>query len=345
MPIRSLSKKSGQEELKTGLNQKRKFFIHEGLDILDQLRYLSCINSLFWRVLGRYKAVTNKCCMSNRDRIKIMVVDRDLELFRQTQRVFQNSAADVFIEKTLEHALERFEEQTFDILLLSGAAFKFQIGSTMELLEIIATQCAITQVLILIHPKELPMAFSALKAGSYPYSKLPVSDGELRLLLDTALARRPRHSMNLLLKENPEKPGFQDMVGRAPVMQEVYRQIRQAAQTESPVLITGETGTGKELAARAIHQLGHRKDKVFVATHLGALPQELVSGELFGYEKGAFTGAWQSYKGSFERARGGTIFLDDIKIPELGYRDDVEASEGGWVVCGFIRNTVIMSQQ
>jgi DNA-binding NtrC family response regulator len=220
--------------------------------------------------------------------------------------------AEVSIERTLEHAFEKFEEQTFDVLMLTGAAFKFQIDSTIELLEIIATKSASTQVLILVHPKELPLAFSALKVGSYQYAKLPVADEELRLLVDTAIVCRPQNSLNLLLKENPEKPGFEDMVGRSPLMREVYRQIRQAAQTQMPVLITGETGTGKELVARAIHQLSERREKPFVPIHLGALPQELVSGELFGYEKGAFTGAWKSYKGSFESAKKGTILLDEI---------------------------------
>lgn len=263
-------------------------------------------------VFGLIKNVANNPSMQNKDRIKIMVVDRNLEIFRQTQRVFPQASADLFIERTLEHAFEKFEEQTFDILMLTGAAFKFQIDSTIELLEIIASKCASAQVLILVHPKELPLAFSALKAGSYQYTKLPVSDEELRLLVDTALIRRPQYSLNLLLKENPEKPGFEDMVGRSPLMQEIYRQIRQAAHTEMPVLISGETGTGKELVARAIHQLSNRREKPFVPIHLGALPQELVSSELFGYEKGAFTGAWKSYKGSFEAAKRGTIFLDEI---------------------------------
>jgi DNA-binding NtrC family response regulator len=241
-----------------------------------------------------------------------MVVDRDLGLYRQIQRIFPQAVAKVYFQKTLEHAFEKFEEDTYDILMLTGAAFKFHVDSTIELLEIIATKCAITQVLILVHPKELPLAFSALKAGSYQYTRLPVTDEELRLLVDTALKDRPQYSLNLLLKENPAKVGFEDMVGRSPLMLEIYRQIRQAAQSEIPVLITGETGTGKELVARAIHQLGNRKGKPFVPIHLGALPQELVSGELFGYEKGAFTGAWKSYKGSFEVAKGGTIFLDEI---------------------------------
>jgi DNA-binding NtrC family response regulator len=241
-----------------------------------------------------------------------MVVDRDLGLYRQIQRIFPQAVAKVYFQKTLEHAFEKFEEDTYDILMLTGAAFKFHVDSTIELLEIIATKCAITQVLILVHPKELPLAFSALKAGSYQYTRLPVTDEELRLLVDTALKDRPQYSLNLLLKENPAKVGFEDMVGRSPLMLEIYRQIRQAAQSDIPVLISGETGTGKELVAHAIHQLSNRKEKPFVPIHLGALPQELVSGELFGYEKGAFTGAWKSYRGSFEMAKGGTILLDEI---------------------------------
>jgi transcriptional regulator with PAS, ATPase and Fis domain len=102
------------------------------------------------------------------------------------------------------------------------------------------------------------------------------------------------------------------MVGGSPKMLEVYRQIRQAASTEMPVLLTGATGTGKDLVARAIHQLSQRSKRIFLPIHLGALPPELVSGELFGYEKGAFAGATRSHRGLFEKAESGTIFLDEI---------------------------------
>jgi DNA-binding NtrC family response regulator len=139
----------------------------------------------------------------------------------------------------------------------------------------------------LVYPKELQLAFLALKAGSYQYTKLPISDEEVRLLLEAALNHQPQYGQNLLLKGNSGKEGFEDMVGDSLPMQEVYRQIRLASRTEMPVLVTGDTGTGKELADRAIHQLSNRSEKPFVPIHLGALPQELVSGELFGYEKGA----------------------------------------------------------
>jgi DNA-binding NtrC family response regulator len=250
--------------------------------------------------------------MPKKNRIKIVVVDRDLGLFHQTRKIFPTDEADVSVEKTLEHAFEKFEECTFDILILTGTALKFHLDSTIELLEIIATKCAVTQVLILVYPKELPLAFSALRVGPYQYAKLPVPDEELRLLVDTAIVRRPQSGLNLLLKEKSDKPGFEDMVGSSPRMKDVYRQIRQAAQTDIPVLITGETGTGKELVARAIHQLSDRCEKPFIPIHLGALPLDLVSSELFGHDKGAFTGALKNYKGSFEMAKGGTVLLDEI---------------------------------
>jgi len=239
-------------------------------------------------------------------------VDRELEIFRQVQSVFPRDVAEVSFERTLEHTLEKFEEFTFDILILTGSVFKLRPDSTFELLELIATKSTITQVLFLIYPKDLPLVSSALKAGSFQYAKLPVLDEELRMLVDTAISSRSEFGMNLLLKGDAQKPGFENMVGRSPAMRDVYRQIRQAAQTDIPVLVSGETGTGKDLVARAIHQLSNRSGKPFVPIHLGSLPQELVSSELFGYEKGAFTGAWKSYRGSFERANGGIVFLDEI---------------------------------
>jgi len=118
--------------------------------------------------------------------------------------------------------------------------------------------------------------------------------------------------MNLLLKDDIKKMSFHDMVGTSGLMKEVFRQVRQAAMTDIPVLISGETGTGKDLVANAIHQISARQEYPFIPIHLGSLPSELVSSELFGHEKGAFTGAYKRHKGSFEKAKKGTVFLDEI---------------------------------
>ena len=166
--------------------------------------------------------------------------------------------------------MERFEEKTFDILILSGSASKTERENNFELLGIISSKCSTTQVLVLVHPKELSLAFSAMKAGSYQYAKLPIGDDELKLLVDTALYRRPEYCFNLLLKDKQQKATFEDMVGVSPSMQEVYRHVRQAAVTDIPVLITGDTGTGKDLVASAIHHLSKRTNKPFIPIHLGA---------------------------------------------------------------------------
>ena len=208
--------------------------------------------------------------------------------------------------------LGRFEAQTFDILVITGAAARAGEIDGIDLLEIISAKSPSTQILFLIYPREIRMAMSALKAGSYQYSKLPISDEELRLLVETAQQQQPQYGPSMLLTEMKRKIRFEKLLGRSLAMQDLYRQVWQAAATDIPVLLTGETGTGKDLAAQAIHQQSDRSSKSHVPVHLGALPPELVASELFGHEKGAFTGALDRYLGTFEQASGGTVFLDEI---------------------------------
>ncbi len=243
---------------------------------------------------------------------KILVVDKGKDLFRQFNQVFIDKRFTLLLDRSLDHAFERFEVETFDILVISSSALKEDEQSGIEILEVISEKCAATQILFLAFPKEISMAFSALKSGSYQYGVLPIADDELKLLLETALDQQPDYAPNLLLKTERQQTSFKDMIGGAPCMRDIYRQIRQAAMADMPVLITGETGTGKDLVARAIHQLSDRREKSFIPIHLGSLPQDLVASELFGHEKGAFTGAWKRYKGTFERANGGTVFLDEV---------------------------------
>jgi len=139
-----------------------------------------------------------------------------------------------------------------------------------------------------------------------------VSDEELKLLIETSLERKPQLGLNLLLRSEVEKTTFEQMIGKSTSMHQVYRQIRQAAATDIPVLISGETGTGKELAALAIHELSNRANGPYMPVHIGSLPSDLVASELFGHESGSFTGANERRKGCFELAVNGTIFLDEI---------------------------------
>ncbi len=245
-------------------------------------------------------------------KIKILCVDEGRELARQVRRIYKESMLHLAYERTIEEVVDRFEQESFDIMLFSSSVTHRQPSSALEILEIIAAKCPATQILFFAHPRRLKIANQALRAGAFHYSLLPVSDEELKLLIETAVERKPRLGLNMLLRSEVEKTTFERMVGRSTCMQQVYRQIRQAAVTDIAVLISGETGTGKELAAQAIHELSDRVNGPCIPVHIGSLPPDLVASELFGHESGSFTGARERRKGCFEQAVGGTIFLDEI---------------------------------
>lgn len=244
--------------------------------------------------------------------LKIICVDEGRELARQVMNSFGKEAIELAYERSIDEVVDRFERETFDLLLFSSSVAQQQPDDALETMELISAKCPGTQILFFAHPGRLKMAHQALRAGAFHYSRLPVSDQELKLLIETALEKRPQVGLNLLLRSEVEKTTFESMVGRSPAMQQVYRHIRQAAATDIPVLLSGETGTGKELAAKAIHELSPRAQGPCIPVHIGSLPADLVASELFGHEPGAFTGAQGGRKGCFEEADGGTVFLDEI---------------------------------
>lgn len=244
--------------------------------------------------------------------VKIICVDDGRELAKQVRRIYTESTLHLAYERTIEEVVDRFEQETFDIMLFSSSVIHQQPANALEILEIISAKCPATQILFFTHPRRLKIANQALRAGAFHYSLLPVSDEELKLLIETALDKKPQLGLNMLLRSEVEKTTFERMVGRSTSMQKVYRQIRQAAATDIPVLISGETGTGKELAVQAIHELSDRSGGPCIPVHIGSLPPDLVASELFGHESGSFTGANERRRGCFEQAVGGTIFLDEI---------------------------------
>lgn len=245
-------------------------------------------------------------------KLKIICVDEGRELARQVKRIYQDSQLNLAYERTIEEVVDRFEHESFDLMLFSSSVTHHQPSSALEILEIITAKCPGTQILFFAHPGRLKIANQALLAGAFHYSLLPVSDEELKLLIETAVERKPQLGINMLLRSEVEKTTFESMIGRSTSMHLVYRLIRQAAATDIPVLLSGETGTGKELAAQAIHELSNRRKGPCIPVHIGSLPSDLVASELFGHESGAFTGANELRKGCFEQAVGGTIFLDEI---------------------------------
>lgn len=246
------------------------------------------------------------------EKVRIICVDEGRGLAHQVMDIFGEGPIDLAYERSLDEVVDRFEQDVFDLMLFSSSVAYRQADDALEILELISVKCPATQILFFTHPGRLKIAHQALRAGVFHYSLLPVSDEELKLLIETALDKRPQLGLNMLLRDEVEKTTFESMVGRSTVMRQVYRQIRQAAATDIPVLLSGETGTGKELAARAIHELSPRSQAPCVPVHIGALPPDLVASELFGHEQGAFTGASARRKGCFETATGGTVFLDEI---------------------------------
>jgi DNA-binding NtrC family response regulator len=246
------------------------------------------------------------------DNTCIMVVEKKADLAERLTGLLAKNHIDVHRESSIDRVVERFESEVYGVLIVTSAAFRAGRTDGIELLEVIAANSPGTQILFLAESGDIQTAMDALKAGTYQYAKLPIEDEELQLLIKAAIEKRPLYSTNLFLEAKKREVRLEQLVGRSKPMQQVYRQIRQAAVTDMPILLMGETGTGKDLAAQAIHEQSERKDGPYVTVNLGALPSELVGSELFGHEKGAFTGAIERREGKFEEAQNGTILLDEI---------------------------------
>lgn len=155
-------------------------------------------------------------------------------------------------------------------------------------------------------------ALKAVEAGAYDFLAKPVEMDELKIILKRAFHLSALEAENRAMQQRLQSDGFEGMLGTSPAVQEVFQSIRKVAATEAPVLILGESGTGKEMAAVAVHRNSLRKDGPFVAINCGAIPEALLESELFGHERGAFTGAHAQRKGRVELAVGGTLFLDEV---------------------------------
>ena len=246
------------------------------------------------------------------DEMRVMTVSKRAILSQRIAGFWPDAQVQVTWEPDLDHALERFEQDLFDVLVVTSTAFQQGHIDGIELLDVIAAKSAATQVLFLAPEEDIKMAMTALKAGSFHYIRTPVGDPELKLMIETAFAQRPQYAPNQLLKADVTFEPSSQLIGQSEAMLHVVEQIKQAASTDIPVLVQGETGTGKDLVAQAIHRQSDRNDHAFIPVHIGALPTELVGSELFGYEKGAFTGAQDGREGKFEQGHNGTVFLDEV---------------------------------
>ena len=182
-----------------------------------------------------------------------------------------------------------------------------------EVVKRVTTETPGIPVIVLTGHGSIDAAVEAMKSGAYDFLTKPLNLDQLNLVVKRALENRELSLQHKLLKEEIESSAcLEQMIGRSAEMQKVFSMIKKVAPAKASVLITGESGVGKELVANAIHNLSGRKDKAFIKVHCAALSESLLESELFGHEKGAYTGADSMQKGRFELAHGGTIFLDEI---------------------------------
>ena len=208
------------------------------------------------------------------------------------------------------HAIAAVREETWDVVLLD---LRMPDMDGMEVLKHIREIAPQAVVIIMTAYASIPGAVQAMKDGAYDYIVKPLDVDQLTRMLKRIVEHQQLITENILLRKRlTEQYEFGDIIGKSGAMQQVFEMVRVVSKTNATVLITGETGTGKELIARAIHSNSPQRYGPFVAASCGALPDTLLESELFGYEKGAFTGADRMKKGRFELAHGGTLFLDEI---------------------------------
>lgn len=237
----------------------------------------------------------------------LLIVDDELGTRRSLEEIFKNSYR-VFSVENGRQALEVLGKENVDLVILD---IFMDDMSGMNLLPVLQREHPHTGVIMVTGSRSLKTAGEALRSGADDYIVKPFSVEEMREVVDRVIKYRQgrRRGRNLT---NGNDYDYGEIVGKAPALNKILNQIKQIKNTRSPVLITGDTGTGKELIARAIHFRGSRAAFPFVPVHGAALPETLLESELFGHEKGAFTGAFRQKKGCFELADGGSIFLDEI---------------------------------
>lgn len=246
----------------------------------------------------------------SQEKSKILVVDdepgmRDfLEIMLQKEGYVVETAPDGL------NAIEKIENTLFDLCI---ADIQMPKMNGIELLRRIGQKSPETTVIMITAFASYETAIEAMKLGAYDYITKPFKIDEIKLVIKKALDKKRLERENIRLRKELEtKYGFGNIIGRSAAIVKVFELINRVSELKVNVLITGESGTGKELVARAVHYSGSRHEGPFVPVNCGAIPETLMESELFGYRRGAFTGAQRDKKGLFEEADKGTIFLDEI---------------------------------
>lgn len=244
---------------------------------------------------------------------KLLIVDDDEDLRTQLKWALIQDY-DVLLAEDRPSAAALMRKQKPDVVTLDLGLPPQPAGveEGFAVLDEILNSYSQTKVIIITGRGEKENALRAIEKGAYDFFYKPIQIDELKVVLNRAFHLSNLEREQRALQQRLSSNTFEDMLGTCGKMQEVFSVIRKVATTDAPVLIIGESGTGKELVARAIHRLSVHKAKPFIVINCGAIPENLMESELFGHEKGAFTGAHIQRKGRFEMADGGTLFLDEI---------------------------------
>lgn len=240
---------------------------------------------------------------------RILAIDDEEGILRAYRANLKNSY-DVTLCNNPLQGLELLKQQNFSLVLLDVMMPEMNgLEALKEIKKIDADQ----DVVMITALNDVKLAVQAVKIGAYDYVPKPFERDELIAMVERVLERKELLQENIYLKQTlEEKAAFFDLIGSSPAMKKVFEIIERVAPTDSTVLITGESGSGKDLVARAIHKASPRARRPFIVVNCAAIPENLIEAELFGHEKGAFTGAEQVRQGKFELATGGTLLLDEI---------------------------------
>jgi two-component system response regulator HydG len=242
--------------------------------------------------------------------VRVLVVDNDIVHARTMGEALSRLGHDVTVVGSGGEGARRIEQETFDIVVTD--LMMTDIGG-LEILARAKKASPETEVIVVTGHGTIPSAVSAMQQGAFNYLQKPLDLGHLRTAVEKAAESTRLRRQNLELNRRlDEKFGFEGVVGSSPQMLGLIERLKRIAPTDATVLIQGETGTGKELVAQAIHQNSPRKNKPFVALNCAALSENILESELFGHVRGAFTDASSDRVGKFEYANGGTLFLDEV---------------------------------
>lgn len=241
---------------------------------------------------------------------KILIVDDEMAVRYSFERAFGDQYHIITAENGLD-AIQKTQSECPDVILMD---IRMPVMDGMEAFLKIKHISPNTPVIIMTAHGDTNTAIEAMKEGAYDYITKPFENKDIREVIERGLAasKLQKDTSLLYIDIKAEQGDSELIVGKSNAILTVCKLIGQVSHTDAPILITGESGVGKELVARAIHNHSHRKDKPFVAVNCAAIPDNLVESELFGYEQGAFTGADKRRIGKFEQCSGGTIFLDEI---------------------------------